>query len=301
MSRKHKGRKENEEEGLIETPGSPERRPPEPDASQTPVLQAIEILRSELSAVKQEICARIDSRIEEVNATLKGEIVRLETDINHKMEAIQSASLAHSKTIQELELAATANSEATDTLNAEMKRISGLISKLSEKCLDLEGRSKRQNLRIAGVREGREHGQNTRDFVAQLLKDVLALDEKPKLDRAHRALRVRSDDNGPPRHLILRVHHCQVLEEILRRAAKDRNLTYQGQRIRIFQDFPPEVVRQRALFTKTREMLRDKPGVRFGLLYPAKLRVTCDGTETVFTDPNEALQFAQRKFGANKG
>lgn len=225
----------------------------------------------------------------------------METDINRKLETIQATSLAYSKIIQELELAATASSDSTDELKVEVERISGLVSKLSEKCLDLEGRSKRQNLRIAGVKEGMEHGQNVWDFTAQLLKDTLALDKKPMLDRAHRALRTRPDDSAPLRHLILRVHYCHVLEDILRKVAKDRNLSYQRQRIRIFQDFPPEVVKQRELFTKTRGIRRDIPGVRFGLLYPAKLRITHDGADTLFTDPKEALQNAQSIAGAARG
>lgn len=42
-----------------------------------------------------------------------------------------------------------------------------------ELCLDLEGRSYKQNLRIEGVMEGKEHGQTTEDFVANLVKGVL--------------------------------------------------------------------------------------------------------------------------------
>lgn len=139
-----------------------------------------------------------------------------------------------------------------------------------------------------------EHGQNVRDFMAQLLKDTLALDEKLVLDRAHRTLRTQPEDNPlPPRHLILWVHHCHVLEEILRKVAKDRNLSFQGQLKRIFQDYPPEIVRRRGLFSKTRGILRDIPGVRFGLLYSAKLRITYDGTDSLFTDPKEAQKYAE--------
>ncbi|KAK1878433.1 LINE-1 type transposase domain containing protein 1 [Dissostichus eleginoides] len=127
-----------------------------------------------------------------------------------------------------------------------------------------------QNLRVAGVKEGKENGQRTRLFVAELLKETLGLEKAPEIDRAHRALRRRAGDNEPPRHLIAR----------------------------IFRDLPTEVVKRRAAFTPTKRVLRDKPGVRFGLLYPAKLRVSHNGSERFFTDPEEARQYAERIFGS---
>lgn len=81
-----------------------------------------------------------------------------------------------------------------------------------------------------------------RKFMAQLLADVLQLDERPVIDWAHRVLRVRPGDNEPPRHLILRVHYCHVFEDILHKITKSGTLTYQGQQIQIFRDFPPAVV-----------------------------------------------------------
>lgn len=182
-------------------------------------------------------------------------------------------------------------------LATKVKRLSGQVEQLLEKCLDLEGRSKRQNLRIARVREGKEHGQKTREFVAQLLKDVLNLDDKPVIDRAHRALQMHPGDNEPSRHLILRIHYCYALEEILPKVTTNRNLTYQGQQIQILRDVLSAVVKRHAAFNPARNLLRDKSGVKFKLLYPAKLQVTHNGTETTFTDAEEARLSAEHHFG----
>lgn len=65
---------------------------------------------------------------------------------------------------------------------------SGQVDSLSEKCLNLEGRSNRQNLRVAGFKEGEENGKKPREFVAQLLKEALNFEDAPVIDRAHRAL-----------------------------------------------------------------------------------------------------------------
>ncbi len=70
------------------------------------------------------------------------------------------------------------------------------------------------------------------------------------------------------------MHYTHQLEEILRKAAKVQRITFKGQKILIFPDYPPAVVKRRALFKRARELLKDKPGVRFGMQYPAKLWVT---------------------------
>ncbi len=46
-----------------------------------------------------------------------------------------------------------------------------------DKCIDMEGWSKQQNLRITGVKEEAEHGEAFRDFAAGLLEEVLSLEE----------------------------------------------------------------------------------------------------------------------------
>ena len=154
---------------------------------------------------------------------------------------------------------------------------------------------------MAGIKEGSENGQKPREYVAQLLKEVLNLTEAPVIDRAHRALRKRPGNDEPPRHFIARLHYCHAYEDIMQKAMSIRDLMYQGQRIQIFRDLPPEVARRRAAFTPARKILRDKPGVKFGLLYPAKLRVTHNGSERLFTDPEEARRYATRHFGPSEG
>ncbi|KAI4896249.1 hypothetical protein NFI96_008278, partial [Prochilodus magdalenae] len=266
-------------------------------ADQQAVLAAIASLQAELSQAKSDICTKIDEKTADVSTVLRGEIAAVKAESDNAFITVHARLDGQNDTLKSLVESANANSDVVADLEAKVKALQSQVDQLSEKCLDLEGRSKRQNLRIAGVKEGLENGQKTRDFVAQLLTDVLQLEEKPVIDRAHRALRARLGDNEPPRHLIIRVHYCHAFEEILKKVMQSRTLTYQGKRIQIFRDFPPAVVKRRAAFTPARNLLRDKPGVRFGLVYPAKLRVTHNGKETTFTDAEEARLFAERLFG----
>ncbi|KAK1901075.1 LINE-1 retrotransposable element ORF1 protein [Dissostichus eleginoides] len=157
------------------------------------ILGAIAALHAELTLVKSEICRKIETEISE-----------------------------------ELTEAANGSSDIVQELESKVKTLCGQVETLSEKCLDLEGCSKRQNLRVAGVKEGKENGQRTRLFVAELLKETLGLENAPEIDRAHRALRRRAGDNEPPRHLIARVHSCPAFEDIMKKVISTRDLTFKG-------------------------------------------------------------------------
>lgn len=84
------------------------------------------------------------------------------------------------------------------------------FDRLNGKCLDWEGCSKRQNLRITGLKEGADHGQTSREFAVGQLKEVLELEEKPVIDWAHRILGNLLRDNEQPGHLIIKIHHGHV-------------------------------------------------------------------------------------------
>lgn len=126
---------------------------------------------------------------------------------------------------------------------------------LSEKCLDFEGCSKRQNLRVAEIKEGSENSLKPREFVTHLLKEVLNLTDTPVIDQAHRALRKQPGNDEPPLHFIVMLHYCHAYEDIMQKVISIRDQTYRGQRIQIFRDLPPEVARRQAAFTPARKIL----------------------------------------------
>ncbi len=177
-----------------------------------------------------------------------------------------------------------------------MTRLSAETARLLDKCQDLEGRSHRNNIHLIGVPEGKE-GPRPREFVAQLLTDVLSLDQKPLIDRCHCSLRQRPTDGQPPLPLIRRLHYYHAVEDILRKAADLKDIRYQGQRIQLFPNYPPAVVRRRRELTQAREILRNKSGVRYGLLHPARLIITHSSQQRSFTDPKAALDYAKHHFG----
>ncbi|KAI4798949.1 hypothetical protein KUCAC02_020378 [Chaenocephalus aceratus] len=145
------------EGGPGESPRSPDKE--QHEESSVPadmVLAALETLRREMAQNKKEICATIDSRIETVTENLKKEFSVMKGDTQTALAAIKATMLAHTEAIKEVEGAATQHSDDITRLQTEVARLTADTAKLSDKCEDLEGRSRRNNIRMIGVPEGKE-------------------------------------------------------------------------------------------------------------------------------------------------
>lgn len=245
----------------MEAPESDNRSVDEPSKT---VLTAIAALSTEGNLIRSEVCATIENRITEVSATIRVEISSLNENIQKSISELRGKSAKHEAALKELEESASTHSDILSTLQSTLDHLTTKVKHLDEKWEDLEARSRRYNIMIIGIPEEKE-GPQPRDFIAQLQNKVPPLPEKPLIDWAHRI-------NLLP--FILRLHYCHVREEILQRAMEMNNVEYQGRKILIFPDFHPSVVKQRAAFTKVREMLRGRSDVRYGLIYPARLMVT---------------------------
>lgn len=298
-------KKSSDGQGLGKPSASPEHghlaeATEEKDPPNRAVLDAIMTLRDEVAQIKTDVCAIIDTRIKDTYNDLKEEIISATSSLQTSITKLEATTASHDTTIKEIERSTTDHSDSVTTLQRQVTYLKSEMEKYAQKCEDLEARSRRNNVRIVGIAEG-EEGPKPRNFTAKLLQDVLSLDEPPLIDRAHRTLRQRPGPGTPPRPFVVRLHYYHTTEYILNKAATTtrdgKNLQYQGKKIHIFPDYPPTIVKQRALFTRTREILRNQPGVKYGLLYPARLLVTYKGVQTSFTDPQKAQTYAEQLFG----
>ncbi|KAK1901706.1 LINE-1 type transposase domain containing protein 1 [Dissostichus eleginoides] len=120
----------------------------------------------------------------------------------------------------------------------------------SDRNEDLEARSRRFNLCITRIQEKLEAGKNPTDFVTKLLRETLGLEKEPLLDRSHHTLRVRPQEDQPPRAFVVRFHYYREKEAILRKAATATDLTMPHRdRIRVFPDYTQATVVKRHSFT----------------------------------------------------
>lgn len=270
------------------------------DANSTPTTAlTLQTLRHELQAHRDEIKAEIGASCRE----LKGELTSLrhetKTDIN-ALRAELTGELTKLHTVQaqaneQLEDMGKVLSETMDRvtiLEESQQELTKKCKHLQEKCLDLENRSRRRNLRIVGVPENSETG-NMITFVPEFLRDVLGGDifgSPLVIDRAHRSLGPKPSPTDRPRTIVVCFHYYTDKQKVLDTSKAKGNLLYNGRPVHIFPDVSPEVGKLRAAFTGVKKMFRDA-GVTYSLFFPARLVVTFDGTRHSFDSPQAARVF----------
>lgn len=153
-----------------------------------------------------------------------------------------------------------------------------------DKVNEASGRAKGKMQRHGGedgeiIEVPEQPGSSTPAAVTKLLKDVL------KMDKKLRALTPKSDPNKPrdkPRAIIAKLHNDGDTTDILRRACNGRGNNRSP--IAILLNNATNVAKARTTFTNIRKMLRGRPEVRFGILFPARLRMSHGNNGKVFTD-----------------
>lgn len=155
------------------------------------------MLTDSLNSLQDSVCAKIGAAIQDLRADIKLDIDSVRNELSSAVTNLQVSLASHDTRLKELEKAAEFTGDCTTELRATVSQLTGDVKELQAKCDNLEGRSRRNNLRLTGVEEGLENGQPTQ-FVSQLLKDVLNLNETPLLDRAHRSLRANRNLGNPP-------------------------------------------------------------------------------------------------------
>uniref|UniRef100_A0A3Q3BY06 Reverse transcriptase zinc-binding domain-containing protein n=1 Tax=Haplochromis burtoni TaxID=8153 RepID=A0A3Q3BY06_HAPBU len=178
-------------------------------------------------------------------------------------------------------------------LEAKVDALSAQVVRLADKADDLESRQRRDNCRLIGVEEGFGNIRPEK-AVAELLKEALALDYTPTLDRAHRSLQPRPKDGNAPRPIIVKFHYFQEKVDVLRKAMGAGPITRNGKRFYIYPDYSATVRKKRSAFTEVRRLLRRCTGVKYGLLYPATLKITTPaGEQMSFEDPIKARHYVE--------
>ncbi|KAJ4941916.1 hypothetical protein JOQ06_011788 [Pogonophryne albipinna] len=133
-------------------------------------------------------------------------------------------------------------------------------------------------------------------FFSQLLVDVFGkevLSSPPELDRAHRSLAPKPAAGDKPRPVIVRLHRFQVKDLLIREARRRGELFYKEHKIRLYEDYSSDVLKERAEYKSSMAELY-KRGYRPALLYPAKLRITLpNGEKTWIRSVLEADKFLQ--------
>ena len=233
------------------------------------------------------------SKIESANQDLHTEIKSVRHELVTSIAGLQTALTTHEGRLGELERSATFTGDRVTELQTTVDRLREEVLVLQTRAEDAESRSRRQNLRLVGVREGLEKGKPT-EFVSGLLKDLFQLPEAPLLDRAHRSLRPKPAPGDPPRMFIMKVHYTKVRDDMLRKAAEGP-LSYDGMNLSLWPDYTDAVRKKRKAFGDVRDKVKTIEGATAKLFFPATLRVVLPGqNERSFTDASQAMSFVSR-------
>lgn len=161
---------------------------------------------------------------------------------------------------------------------------------MDAKLTDLEGRSRRENIRIHGVKEGSEDDAPSMVvFVERLLRHKLELPESAevRVERAHRALVPKPPPNAPPRSIVAKMASYRTKEEVLKLTWQKRGFEYRGSKVNLDHDYAPEVLKQRKEYAEVKSVLKEKK-IRFQTPFPAKMRVFYPEGTVIYGSVEEA-------------
>lgn len=224
----------------------------------------------------------------------------IRNDFSTKLDVVLSAIQDVKRDVQDFSVrmdgAEMRISSVEDAINSEKGKIDALVKQvalLTNKLEDLENRSRRSKLRLVNVPEKIE-GHDAVAFLEKWLPEALGpatFPRQPLIERAHR-LPGRTQPNRPPspRVLIVKFLNFQDKVRVMRAAMAKGKVICGGQEVMFFPDLSTDLHRRRRGFDRVKQQLRAM-NVRYGLIYPAKLRVSSGGHTHVFETPADAEKF----------
>ncbi|KAF3844369.1 hypothetical protein F7725_007532 [Dissostichus mawsoni] len=161
------------------------------------------VVLNAIASLKQDLVAKIEEKAIAQSAELQIQTTQIRTELRSVVEQVNKRIEVTEGRVSELEAEVSNHSDSITCMTSDVTGMKKELATLRDRCEDLEARSRRCNIRIIGVKEGREHGKHPSQFVADMLKVSLGLDKPPTLDRAHHALRSRATQDGLHRRLLL--------------------------------------------------------------------------------------------------
>uniref|UniRef100_H2ZSN9 L1 transposable element RRM domain-containing protein n=1 Tax=Latimeria chalumnae TaxID=7897 RepID=H2ZSN9_LATCH len=167
------------------------------------------------------------------------------------------------------------------------------ITSLRNRLNDQENRARRNNVRILGFPEGVEKGNPAR-FLGEVLPVLLKLPEGTdfSIERAHHSLAPMPAPGQRPRPLVVKFLRFPVKELLLKAAWELGKVDWDGHNIMFFPDLSKALQDRRRLFLQVKKTLRDKD-IKYGLFYPAMLRITHNGKTSSFGTAEDVEKFAK--------
>nr|XP_008277205.1 PREDICTED: uncharacterized protein LOC103355262 [Stegastes partitus] len=180
-----------------------------------------------------------------------------------------------------------------ETFGAEVQEVLTEMQKtqleLKSKIAELEGHSRRKNIRIYGIKEGAE-GTSMLNFVENFIKTELGestgLNELG-IERAHRAAGPKLAETAPPRSTVVRFLKYTTKEQIISVAWRKR-ITLDGNRVFFDHDYATGVMEKSRDYMSIQKVLKEE-GIRFHTPM-TEMRVFLESGTVTYESTDQAAQ-----------
>ena len=240
-----------------------------------------------------------EDKLDRILAAIESSRISMETKISsiaHDVNILRDDHRKLTEKVKQTEQSITTLKPQVTDNTTQMHDLLDRVRFLEGRAEDAEGRARRSNIRVVGLPEGAE-GSNTVQFMEDWLRTFTPLEELSpffSIERAHRVPSRRPAPGSPSRPLLAKLFHYRDRDAILRAARAKGNLEVEGNHIMIFPDYTLAVQHQRSTFQAVKKRLRDL-GLKYSLLFPAKLRVVFNGKAQFFDDPAAAWSWMEER------
>lgn len=241
----------------------------------------VEMKTEMFSSLKDDIDMLFKSELKTVLAEefedIKSELQAVRTEPANNTAAIFSDVETMKTTISHMELGLSSCSNVVTTLLTKVGKLEKEVCNLQEKSLDMEGRMRRSNIRILNVPETPGSGTPTTVF-----KFAKRGTENGHLDRPIPPRSTAQESRGKTRHYHGETALLSRLYGYLSPRSGVQTTPGQGHRHLHFPGLPPE--RRVCQIGRGETTTSGREGVKCGLLYSARLRITLNVAEKLFSE-----------------
>lgn len=243
------------------------------------LLKAIELLKSEM---KQD------------NERLREGINTLQRELGGKLDKIKEDIKTLSKRMGEAEDRVGNIEDVTLELIEALLQSLKTQKSIQNKLVDLESRSRRNNIRLFGVEEGSE-GRSVQDFVSELLQQEIPIlaGLDLKIQRAHRISVQKPRPGEFPRPILINFQEFTTKELILREVWKKKQIQVNGKTIYFDHDYASDIAQKRKQYREVKRILKEA-GVRFQTPYTS-IRIHWQDGVRNYGNAREAAMEMQRR------
>ncbi|XP_074144099.1 uncharacterized protein LOC141555273 [Sminthopsis crassicaudata] len=254
-------------------------------------------LEKENNSQKKKIREMEKNSIEQ-NNSFKNSIGHLQKEVKTVKEENNSLKVR----MEQIEMNDSQRTQESVKQNKKNEKLENNVKYLLGKSIDLENRSRRDNLRIIGLPENYDQKKSLDSILQEIIKEncpeTVETEGKVDVERIHRTPSEIDPKKRTPRNIVAKLQNYHTKEKILQ-AARKKQFKYQGATIRVTQDLAASTLKDRRAWNLIFHKAKDQ-GLQPRMNYPAKFSIFFHGRRWSFNETEEFYMFLRKKPDLNK-